>query len=917
MTSFGQTSGKRRQERHGGRRAYSQAPGRLRNSTWSSVLLPLFLLALLSRTTEAVYVAFENCLDRKYLTLEPKPLQFVPYFVNAKFNNTDEKHNLNITIYGNVTGNNDAPYRAPSDPRWKNDNDTYGKIVGATKHHYTTLFTNVDVLTYSSWDAPASSFCNATRSDDDCPWGPLFDGNSSDPNTLHSFSVGHDFFGAYSFSTMSTTVRVKAGDDAATSIACISFSITPDIGGKLSAALTYIPVAILVLVAIATLIAATLSPWSSSDFFYWTSNYGRNDEILRLITPGFGDCLHYIQFIVLAGSLSLDYPGFFQPVVSHVSWSALMFNESFVSNGNGTRNLIDGMYIVNGTYGLERMSQLVGISEPQDIWAGMIIWMCVIIAIVVGGTQIGFATSWFHRMLSEKPQEDFRSKNLPLTLGHVVRVVFNYFLLPLVSLSMFQMVVAPHSSGAVVGMAVVLLVVVICSAAWIFRLIFTTRPRVHLFDHLPLLLAYGPLYNTYSDEAAPFAFIPVLLTFVRGIAIGAVQPSGIAQLVVLAVCEVVMILTLHAFRPFRSLTSMNAYHTFFSAIRLASVLLCVAFVPSLGVSEASRGWIGYVILLLHAIVLVFGFFLNAVQTIIEIFARRAGAGRDTQGGLSAVFGVRQLSKRNRKHGARSEAESQTEKSRSLSMGNRVTSLSASSVMMLNSPDQRGSGNFDHLERGSLASGTSPGTSTLGPPQSPFSFVPPGSSHRRPTLISKAMEPTDPFYRPPRTRKQTLESIPSASPPHAGQELPDSYFPIPQQPYAESVAEGSINNSISAAYMRDARGDSDSNLSEQRKFTDYAVRESDFVLGVGGRDSNFYYGVRGPALSSTPSRRRRTGPADPMNPVASATGWFKGLMGGKRKEKTKGFEVVRSTRMQLIPQDDDSPPIPQEPYTDSP
>lgn len=66
-------------------------------------------------------------------------------------------------------------------------------------------------------------------------------------------------------------------------------------------------------------------------------------------------------------------------------------------------------------------------------------------------------------------------------------------------------------------------------------------------------------------------------------------------------------------------------------------------------------------------------------------------------------------------------------------------------------------------------------------------------------------------------------------------------------------------------------------------TDYAVREVDF-----------YYGVRGPALSSG-TRKLKTGPADPTGPVSSARGWFKGVLGGKTKEKGKGFEVVRSAK----------------------
>ncbi|KAK3044885.1 hypothetical protein LTS18_015147, partial [Coniosporium uncinatum] len=291
------------------------------------------------------------------------------------------------------------------------------------------------------------------------------------------------------------------------------------------------------MVAVATVFAARFSPWSSPNYFFWTSNYGRDDDLLRLITPGFGDCLQYIQFIVLAGSLSLDYPGYYQPVVSQASWTTLMFNESFVSHGNGTMNPVDGLYFANGTYGLSRMGQINGITADYDIWAGMAIWLCVIIGVVVVLCQLGFLVRWAYRSVSNVRDGDLQSKNLPFTVGNIVRIVYNYFLLPIITITMFQLVISPSSPASVVAMAVVMLILMVGSAIWIFRFVFTTKPRIQLFDDLPTLLLYGPLYNTYSDEAAPFTFIPILLTFIRGIAIGAVQPSGIAQLVLLAICE--------------------------------------------------------------------------------------------------------------------------------------------------------------------------------------------------------------------------------------------------------------------------------------------------------------------------------------------------------------------------------------------
>lgn len=454
----------------------------------------------------------------------------------------------------------------------------------------------------------------------------------SDPSQLSSFGVEQELFSTYAFTTITANLRITSGDASNAQLGCISANITPGLGSSIRNVLAYLPLAILVLVGIATASAAIFSPWGSSDLFRWTSNYGRDEDLLRLVTPGFADCLQYIQFVVLTGGLSLNYPGFYQPVVSQVSWAGLMFNQSMVSHGDGARSLVDGVYTVNGSYGLDRLSQLVGMTSVEDVWAGMVIWLLAILAGVIALIQVGFICRWIHHQIAHIPEEDLRSKNLPFTVGNVVRVVFNYFLLPVVSLSMFQLVIAADSPQYTVVMAVILIVVLIGFAAWLLYLIASTRPRSFLFDDLPTVLLYGPLYNTFSDDATAFALIPVLLTFIRGIAIGAIQPSGIAQLVLLAICEVILALTLNAFRPFHSPTSMNAYHTFFAVVRFLTLILSVAFLPSLGVGDAPRGFIGYVILLMHAIVLVFGFFLNATQTLIEVIARLAGAGGD--GGVS-------------------------------------------------------------------------------------------------------------------------------------------------------------------------------------------------------------------------------------------------------------------------------------------
>ncbi|KAI9672367.1 MAG: hypothetical protein M1817_003389 [Caeruleum heppii] len=896
-------------------------------STWHHGLQPsictlLFcLLVLIVSPTRAVFINFDNCLSPNVINSDPIQLQFLPLNFSAVFDARNASHNLNVTVYGNVTGSaTTIPPPPPDDPQWDDSNATLGKIVDLSESNnkYSTLFSRFNVLSYTPYDGKPERFCPSVVQGG-CPIAPVFESDGRDPSQLRAFTVAHDFYSSYAMTTLSSTITVTSGDASNALLACISANITPDLGRNLSSLLGFMPLAILVLTGAATAFAAMFSPWGSTDIFRWTSNYGRDADLLRLVTPGFGDCLQYIQFIVLTGGLSLSYPGYYQPVVSQASWSTLMFNASFVSQGNGTQSLVDGVYTTNGTYGLDRLSQLVGMSTVKDIWAGMVIWLLVIIAAVTAFIQLGFFLRWSYRELSNIQEEDLRAKNVPFTLGNVIRVVLNYFLLPAVALSMFQLVIAarPPLAPYTTALAVVLLLTLVGFAIWLLRLIATVRPRSYLFDDLPTVLMYGSLYNTYSDNAAAFALIPLFLQLIRGIAIGALQPSGIAQLVLLAICEVILVLTIHAFRPFQSPTSMNAYHTFFAIVRLLTTLLSVAFVPSLGVAESPKGWIGYVILLMHAIVLVFGFFLNSVQTLVEVTARLAGAGGEegTHGGaargrLVKVFGMRQLSRRvprrpgpQRGSGISDAGMLGVERdNKSGYNSGRPRSTSGSSAVLLNrhtASDGRASTGLESNSayggpnRPSSGSVYTPTTPTGAP--SAFSYLPGGA----PTAGApsggiiglKNADTADPYFRPPRKRPTAEGVLPSGRSKgswtsadwankrwsqHSAAKVPED---LPDEGPSVSGRATPV-----PAYLS-SRDLSDPDVNEPRgSNTDYAVREVDF-----------YYGVRGPALSNLPTRRLGTGPADPTGPVASAAGWVKSLFGGKTKEKGKGFEVVRSSR----------------------
>ncbi|CAL3962205.1 unnamed protein product [Diplocarpon coronariae] len=879
-------------------------------------IVPFFLVLVATiwvAPASAVFVEFQNCLSAGTQNNLPLELQFVTLFVDAVFNTTDSNHPLQVTVWGNVTGST-----VGSSPRlilpdgnntdyWNsNRTENGGKIVNIpypdlANPKLTTLSNKVNVLTYQGWNTDVD-FCESLINGS-CPLGPRFNVNASDPYSFPAFQLKNNFFSSYAFTSLSATLLIKYGDPDATPIGCTSTVLTPDLGGTLSSVLTFIPAVILILVAIATAFAAIYSPWGTTDTFRWTTNYGRDADLLRLVTPGFGDCLQYIQFVVLTGGLTIDYPGFYQPIVSKASWATLMFHESFVRNTTSYEPLQDGIYITHSEYGLDKLRQLVGLNAVDDLWTSMTIWLLVILVVVLFLIQIGFFIRWAYRHLSNTLEEDLRAKNMPFSMGNIIRIVFNYFLLPIVALSMFQLVVASKSPSYTVGLAVVMMVLIVGFAIWLLYVIASTRPKSYLFDDLPTVLLYGSLYNTYSDNAAPFALIPIILTFVRGVSIGAVQASGIAQLVLLAICEVITILTLHAFRPFHSPTHMNAFHTVFSAVRFATILLMVSFAPSLGVTEGPKGWIGYAILLLHALVLICGFFLNAMQTIIEVAARMAGAGgddRQARSGLVKVFGMRQLSKRIPRRDAASR-QSQLSSAAMLDMENdrksyilhegRVRSQSAGSTMLLN---RQSSGlQNDGVEPfGAITPQQVAGSRPATPREaSAFSFLPSaaGPSGRRPVLGLATAEASDPYYRPPRFRRPTLEAYSPGAKSRgswASGDWANKNTSSPEAETPEQTEEGPSNSGPSTPTRPGPAALDGSPNDSRRPVADYTTREVDF-----------YYGVRGPALNANiPSRRIKTGPADPTGIPASAVGWFKGFFSGKTKEKGKGFEVVRSSRM---------------------
>jgi hypothetical protein len=857
----------------------------------SFLFLTLLVAVSLTPIAKAANVGFRNCLDLSIQESSPPQLQFTPLEAFASFNLINGTHMLNLTVYGNVSGAADPGTKLPppSDPYWRESNETEGKIIDVdTKTSLaTTLNSRVTFLNYDVW-SNASRFCFDLVSDS-CPISPVFElpsavhghGENSPPPKLPGYSIIATVDGSYGFGALDTTLKINSGATGGPLESCVEIVVTPYLGKLAVNTLTWIPAAILILVGIATVYAAIFNPWSTVDIFHWSSNSSGGEQVLRLVTPGFGDCLHYLQFIFLTGGLSLSYPGFYQPAVSRLGWSALAFNKNFVSGLSGSGSFQDGIYVTHGDYGLDRLGQLVGLATSDDIWPGSIIWLLVIIAAVTVLAIIDYGVRAIIRKVNDTRPQDLRGKHFPFAVGNVVRIALVYFLLPVLSFSFFQLLEAGQGPVWLAILAAVVLVIILALISALSYLVMFTRPVDSLFDDLTKILCYGPLYNTYSRKSAGFVIVPLVVTVIRAVAVGAVQRSAIAQIILLAMCEIILISTLWGLRPFPPATSMNIYYILMAVVRFAAIILAIAFVPELNITEATKGWAGYIILLIHGIVLFVGFFLNALQTIVEITARIAGAGEENgvvQGGFARVVGIKQLSRRtDRNHASVSQSARQSSLAlshdgdrKSQVTSNRPQSLSGSSAILLQSANGDGastgpeSNRTAHRYSASASTGLTPTT--------------PGETGNFSDPIGPSGQPhtADSYYRRPRNRT------------HSGDLLLVAGGRRSSWGANGSSRTSSRGDGLDGRVVAELEGISiDRGLTPDpnRPRPDYAVREMDQ-----------FYNPHG-TLSAQPARRFSTGPANPTSPVSNATGFFKKLFGSsaKSKDKGKGFEVVRGAR----------------------
>lgn len=380
-----------------------------------------------------------------------------------------------------------------------------------------------------------------------------------------------------------------------TNIGCTAARITPDIGAAASAAFTYFPAAIILLVGIASWCRHAQQRRRS------VPEHGTTpapQDSVRKIVVDVADYVRYLQFIFLTGSLTMQYPGFYQPIVSQLAWSSLLFWSGPIDHGFTYPGIEDGIYSTNGTCGLEYMAQNLGFPSMLDIMFDALINLCIVVSAIVVILLVG----WLIKCGSRHGVSiDSVLVQVPEACRSIVGVTLLFFSLPLLAYLAYPFVLVAHLPSYRICLMVLMIGVLVGSNLFIAR--YQTKQKPRRSDHNSSKAS--PRVETSMEYIAHYLLY--CLPLIQGLAIGGLQLWGWVQLLLLGGCELIILAHLILQRRTKFMLSKSAWC---AAVRLLTLMLSFAFVcPS---REVTRQWIGYFILVLHGAVVAFGFLFISV-----------------------------------------------------------------------------------------------------------------------------------------------------------------------------------------------------------------------------------------------------------------------------------------------------------------
>lgn len=419
----------------------------------------------------------------------------------------------------------------------------------------------------------------------------------------------YSFGNAHRLQTVVAEISFRTQDGA--QLDCVAAKITPEIGTAASVIFTYLPAVVMALVGVAS--------WKThaNDSLRWVSliesraTWSILGPMWEIISDLAG-YLQYLQFIFLAGSLSLKYPGFYQPIVSQAAWSSLLYWMGPIDHGFTYPGVDDGMYVTNGSYGLEYMSQTLGFPQMPDITIDSFINLSILIFAVV-------IISLILCLIMSRLNRGFHLSSVTWNAGCIIiGMALSFSSVPLLSYLSYELILIgylPNYRIILVGLSITFL---------LFSNVLITR---HVQRQKELNDSSSPDFSQGSRSAGSSMkprqylsqYLPAAIPLLQGIVIGGLQDWGLVQVLLLMGTEIILLLHMAITLRGRLFVSISAWCAF---VRLLTICLTITFACSS--NETTKQWVGYIMLCLHGIMIIFGFLVFALWQLTQALRGNVG-----------------------------------------------------------------------------------------------------------------------------------------------------------------------------------------------------------------------------------------------------------------------------------------------------
>lgn len=537
----------------------------------------------------------------------------------------------------------------------------------------------------------------------------------------------------HKFGSYAASFTVINSDESGTVLGCASMYVTPIQPKTMLNAILYGVIILLVVTSLVNLFTIVNSSYqeSTNPFLYKASTFC-NTKLLKQLDANVTRIIIYLQFALFIGGLDLQYPGFYQPLISQLRWAALLGitligfkNSDFDIDDKSSYFSRGNIYNTLNWGGIKSLTSFTYNPANYGIWSNFMLSLVIWLGIQISAQELFLLAKYTgdklvkrfryrHKdsILNDSGFQFTITNNFYFILGQFFNTLLHLFAVPFIVMTSYMFEASANTlnktryipsiqklqqfsfsfttpydaidargcnfslageqesnsspehhfnasdaclASKVKGMPLyepiigsfIFALWFILAFYFVFHYLITVAwPKLvrsnrisRLYTSLKTILLWSFLYHDYHPDKAYYAGIDLLMLALKSIVVGALQNHGSIQVILLIIFEFIDLVALFLIQPYFIGLPWTSPRCWIPMAKFLVTVLCIPYIRDLKLSEATRTYVAYVQLSIHAVVaLIFTMQLIYcfVITIMSIQSRKSENELKDEGEIKTV-----------------------------------------------------------------------------------------------------------------------------------------------------------------------------------------------------------------------------------------------------------------------------------------